>query len=129
MLKVVFSDPNRGADRSHAGNVQPEAKSGYGCGGNGADEAGSTNGYELGPSLLEAIAERKEFVARIVNKLAMPAEGILCGSLAEAEAKLEEMLNQFRARGFRVSETKDDEGVLHNVLDQDGRPVGIFYIE
>jgi hypothetical protein len=67
--------------------------------------------------------------ARILNKFLPADEGILCESLAHAETKLNDMLKQFKARGFSVSETKDDEGVSYSVFDQGGRPVGIYYVE
>ena len=56
-------------------------------------------------------------------------DGILCGSPAEAEAKLGKMLRDFRAKGLLVSEDKEDGKPLYRVSEEDGRPVGIFYID
>jgi hypothetical protein len=67
--------------------------------------------------------------ARIFNKLVPAEDGILCDSPTTAEAKLKEMLKQFKARGFLVSETRNEDGRLYGVSDEQGRPVGIYYIE
>jgi hypothetical protein len=49
--------------------------------------------------------------------------------LAIAEAKLDEMLKRFKARGFRVSEKEDDNGPLYSVSDEHGQLVGIYYVD
>jgi hypothetical protein len=67
--------------------------------------------------------------ARIKNKLAPEDEGVLCESLAVANAKLSAMLDRYKRRGYLVSETEDEDGRLYGVQDDQGRPAGIFYIE
>ena len=66
--------------------------------------------------------------ARILDKFDPADEGSLYGTTAEAEAALEQMIKGFKARGYKVSETEDEDGSLHSVEDQEGRPVGIYYV-
>ena len=67
--------------------------------------------------------------ARIKNKYAPEDEGPLYGTVAEAEAALQDMLKRFKSRGHMVTETEDEDGRLYGVSDEEGRPVGIYYIE
>ncbi len=69
--------------------------------------------------------------ARIVNHLTPDDEGTLYGTVAEAEAVLTAMIREFKARGFMVTETDDnaDGEPWHSVNDEEGMPVGIYYID
>ncbi len=67
--------------------------------------------------------------ARIMNKYAPDDEGSLYESTAEAEAVLQEMLKGFKAKGFMITKTEDEDGPLHGVSDDEGKPVGVYYIE
>jgi hypothetical protein len=65
-------------------------------------------------------------MARILNKL-RPEEEILCGSVADAEAKLDEIRKERKARrGWSVVE---DEDGSYRVSDDQGRLDGIYSIE
>lgn len=66
--------------------------------------------------------------ARIVNKL-RPQEATLCGSPEEAQAKLATMLDERKARGWTVRKIEEDGGLSYEVLDEQGRREGIYYIE
>jgi hypothetical protein len=66
--------------------------------------------------------------ARIVNKL-RPEDATSCGSPAEAHAKLAKMLKERKARGWTVREIEDDGGLSYEVLDEQGRLEGLYYID
>ena len=69
--------------------------------------------------------------ARIVNHLSPEDAGSLYGTVEEAETALTDMIKRFKAKGFTVTETDKnmDGDVWYSVNDEEGRPVGIFYIE
>jgi len=69
--------------------------------------------------------------ARIVNHLMPEEEGILFGTVAEAEAALANMIDDYKRRGFTVTETdKNVDGKpWYSVVDEARRPFGIYYVE
>lgn len=67
--------------------------------------------------------------ARVRDRLRPEDEGDLYGTLEEANAKLDGMLKDRRARGWLVSEIDDEEDRSYKVSDENGRLVAIYYIE
>ena len=63
--------------------------------------------------------------AWILDKLAPDDEGSLYGTTAEAEAALEQMIRNFKAREYMVSKTGDEDDPLYSVAVEEGVPVGI----
>lgn len=69
--------------------------------------------------------------ARIINHLMLDEEGVLFGTVAEAEAALASMIAGYKKRGFTITETDEnaDGGPWYSVVDEARRPVGMYYIE
>ncbi len=68
--------------------------------------------------------------ARIVNRLMPEEEGILFDTVAEAEAALATMIDDYKRRGFTITKTDDDVdgGPWYSVIDESRRPFGIYHV-
>lgn len=58
--------------------------------------------------------------ARIKNKYTPEDEGSLYGTVAEAEAALQDTLKRFKGRGYMVTATEEDDDRLYGVSDEGG---------
>jgi hypothetical protein len=66
--------------------------------------------------------------ARIVNKL-RPEDATSWETPEKAQAELAKLLKEREARGWAVRKTEDDAGPVYEVLDEQGRPEGLYCIE